>query len=61
MTRCRVEIQTYHLPDNERMRYVLSHDCELHTIFNNYVILFVGPEAFGTYIVVLLSQEPKGI
>ncbi len=34
---------------------------ELYTIFNNYVILFVGPEAFGTYIEVLLSQEPKGI
>ena len=23
---CQVEIRTYHLPDNERMRYVLSHD-----------------------------------
>ena len=25
MTRCRTEIRTYHLPDDERMRYVLSH------------------------------------
>ena len=25
MTRCRPEIRTYHLPSDERMRYVLSH------------------------------------
>ena len=25
MTRCRAEIRTYYLPDEERMRYVLSH------------------------------------
>ena len=25
MTRCRPEIRTYHLSDDERMRYVLSH------------------------------------
>ena len=30
MTRCRAEIRTYHLPNNERMRYVLcnSHEYE---------------------------------
>ena len=25
MTRCRTEIRTYHLPDDERMCYVLSY------------------------------------
>ena len=25
MTRCRAEIRTYPLPDDERMRYVLNH------------------------------------
>ncbi len=25
MMRCRVEIQSYHLSDDERMRYLLSH------------------------------------
>ena len=25
MTRCRAEIRTYYFPDEERMRYMLSH------------------------------------
>ena len=25
MMRCQAEIRTYHLPDDERMRYVLNH------------------------------------
>ena len=25
MSQCLTEIRTYHLPDDERMRYVLSH------------------------------------
>ena len=35
LMRCRPKIRTYHLPDDERMHYVLSYSCGLqwHSVF----------------------------
>ena len=43
MTRCRPEIRSYHLIDDERMHYVLSIICNctfnLRTFSDNYILV----------------------
>ena len=46
MTRCRDEIQTYHLPDNERMRFVLRHIVEGH-IYIYYAVFLKNHSALS--------------
>ena len=42
MTRCLAEIGTYHLPDDERMRFVLSHGRGLTIYLFQYALYVPG-------------------
>ena len=43
MTQCRAEIRTYHLPDDERMRCMLSHGRGSSC---SYEIFFLNPYSY---------------
>ena len=63
MTLCRAEIRTYHLPDDERFRYVLRHGRGFITAQSYIFICPEGPQVWAnkpginSFIFILIIDE----